>query len=101
MTTKQTYRIEATTNSFIAKGDPIFNGRTMIVLKNRLTLKEAQRSLLELYNEKKETSYSNWGLAVIHSHLAACTHSDGTRQFEDDSRFYKILPNLDDYEESM
>ena len=92
MTTKQTYRIEATTNSFIAKGDPIFNGRTMFVLKNRLTLKEAQRSLLELYNEKKETS---------HSHLAACTHSDGTRQFEDDSRFYKILPNLDDYEESM
>ncbi len=92
-----TYSIIAETNSFIAQRDSMFNGHTEVVLKSNLSLKEAYRELLDMYNNCFEDSRSyarNWGLAVIQSarHIdgASNTHADGTRSFTYDSRMFRI-----------
>lgn len=62
-----------------------------------LSLKEAHKKLLDLYNEKYdcERPYApNWGLAVVQSKPfafgAVPTFQDGTRSFDWDSRSYSI-----------
>ena len=68
-------------------------------LSTGLTLRQAQKELLDLYNEKYEGERPhapNWGLAVIQSQPycfgARPTFSDGTRSFDWDSRSYSIEP---------
>lgn len=89
-----TYRITGTTNAWIAARDGQFNGKTEIVLEHGLTLKDAQRRLLELFNERYDTSYTNWGIAVSATkgrfEGAIPSFTDGTRSFEYDSRTYRI-----------
>lgn len=91
------YNIVAETNQYMANRLSEFNGKCRVVKAENLTLKEAQKELLRMYNEmyEDERPYAyNWGLAVIHSHRhvdgAFPTHSDGTRTFEYDSRRYSI-----------
>lgn len=91
------FRIVAQTNAYIAQRDSMFNGHTEVVLKSNLSLKEAYRELLDMYNNCFEDSRSyaqNWGLAVIQSagHIdgANSTHADGTRSFTYDSRKFFI-----------
>jgi hypothetical protein len=88
------YKIIGRTNSWIANRNAEFNGNTQITLEKSLTLKEAQEYLLNLFNDKFETNYSNWGLCVIHTQKkidsANTTRADGTRSFEWDSRYYSI-----------
>lgn len=92
-----TYKITANTNAYIANRDAAFNGRTEITLDSGLTIKEAKKVLLDLYNQKYsfERPYAqNWGLAVIQSRKSAFgaspTFRDGTRSFDFDGRTYKI-----------
>lgn len=84
------YRIIGKTNSYIARRDSLFNGREYVFLADQLTLKEAQKKLLDMYNEDNNTSFTNWGLAVNHNKGAYATRQDGTRCYEYDSRIYEI-----------
>lgn len=88
------YKIIATTNSYIAQRDPMFHGKTEVVLEENLTLKEAQKYLLDLFNRKHDIYAPNWGIAVrLTRHLgdaALPTFPDGTRSFSWDSRSFRI-----------
>lgn len=85
-----TYRIIGRTNGWIANRDVNFRGKTTIVIKENLTLREAQKELLSMYNYDYDTCWSNWGLAVIHSNGNAWSGPDGIRRYEYDSRVYAI-----------
>lgn len=88
------YIITGNTNAWIAQRDSTFNGKPRIIIEEGLTLREAQKKLLEMFNEDYEDRgwYAvNWGITVnISSRLAAPTFNDGTRQYEYDSRVYRI-----------
>ena len=88
------YRIIGETNGWIAARDSQFKGKTEIVIDDNLTLKEAQRKLLSMFNECYELGCSNWGAAVIATKsrvfCAYKTHDDGTRCFDYDGRTFSI-----------
>lgn len=93
----KTYSIIGKTNAYIAQFDPKFGKSTRVVLESGLTLKEAHKKLLDMYNRMFECERpyaANWGLAVIQSApclFGACkTFQDGTRTFDYDSRTYTI-----------
>lgn len=93
MKTKETYRIVEETNGWIARRDIRLNGKCKIVLAEGLDLREAQKKLLDKFNEEYETAFINWGLAcgyLRHRIESAFTKSDGTRCFSLDSRYFKI-----------
>lgn len=99
----KTYSIIAETNPYIAQRDARFNGRTRVVLESGLTLKEAYKELLDMYNRMFECERpyaANWGLAVIQSApclFGACkTFQDGTRTFDYDSRTYTIEEEMEE-----
>ena len=91
---EKTFKIIGRTNGWIAARDSQFNGKTEIDVEKNLTLKEAQRKLLSMFNECYELGCSNWGMAVIASKERAegayKTHDDGTRCFDYDSRTFSI-----------
>ena len=98
----KTYKIIGKTNSYIANRDARFNGKTEILVMGNLTLKEAQKELLAMYNGEfgGERAYApNWGIAVIQSKnsaFGAGSHPDGTRFFEYDSRVFSIEEQYED-----
>lgn len=87
------YRIIGKTNSWIAQRDTTFDGRCEITIADQLDLKEAQKRLLDMYNEDNSdfTTAPNWGIAVRQNRGAQPTFPDGTRCYEYDSRFYEIV----------
>ncbi|MCL2597277.1 MAG: hypothetical protein FWD66_06415 [Paludibacter sp.] len=95
----KTYRIKLEfTNPYI--GSKKGGNKT---LETGLTLKVAQKKLLEMYNNQysSERNYAkNWGLAVIQSSPylfgANKTFSDRTRSYEWDSRRYFIEEEIDE-----
>lgn len=89
-TENPTYSIVARTNGYIASRDIHFNGKTTVTIAAGLTLKEAQRRLLEMFNDDYNKNYSNWGLARINEPYNTTSHKDGTRSYEYDSRYYSI-----------
>lgn len=95
------YAIIAKTNSYIAQRDSRFNGRTMYVVSSHLSLRDAQRQLLSMYNDEfceQRSAAPNWGIAVCQSarHCdGARSHLDGSRFFEFDSRIFSIVPMCD------
>lgn len=91
------YNIVAETNQYLANRLGEFNGKCRVVKAGNLTLKIAQKELLDLYNvlyDGERPFARNWGLAVIQSHRyvdgAFPTYSDGTRSFSYDGRRYSI-----------
>ena len=91
---EQKFKIVGRTNGWIAERDSLFKGKTKIVIADNLTLKEAQRKLLSMFNDCYELGCSNWGMAVIARRYraeGACkSHEDGTRSFDYDSRTFSI-----------
>lgn len=71
------YRIYGSTNTYIANTDPRFSGSTKIVIAEDLTLDEAKKQLLEIY-ENMNLNEDEWPL-----------YDDNTR-FEYDSRYFGI-----------
>ena len=67
-------------------------------LRTGLTLKEAQKELLNMFNEQFETYAPNWGAAVLMTknnvHQAYPTRDDGTRLFEWDARQFIIEEDI-------
>lgn len=91
----KTYRIIGRTNSWIAQRDATFKGRTTIEIETGLTLREAQKFLLDMYNKDYEDNRpycQNWGLAVIQSNRygVGAYNTCGSRCYEYDSRVYSI-----------
>ena len=88
------YRIIGRTNGYIANRDIHFNGKTMIVIDQNLSLREAQEKLLDMYNEMYDSEIGmprkNWGLVRCNDPYRTSTYKDGTRSFEYDSRYYSI-----------
>ena len=91
---EQKFKIVGRTNGWIAERDTQFKGKTEITITGNLTLKEAQRKLLSMFNDLYELGCSNWGMAVIATKKRAEgayeTHEDGTRSFDYDSRTFSI-----------
>ena len=52
-------------------------------------LKEAQKRLLDFYNEDYPCE-TNWGMAICHNPYNTWSHKDGTRGYEYDGRYYRI-----------
>lgn len=92
----KTYKITGKTNPWIAARSNLFNGKTEITITKGLTLKEAQRKLLEFFNEDYRTYYSNWGLVRCNHPHDSCSYHDGTRSYEYDSRHYFIEEDEND-----
>jgi hypothetical protein len=94
MKEEKKYQITGTTNGWIAQRDLKFNGKTRIIIEKELTLKEAYKKLLDMFNsdyEDKGWYAKNWGIAVnISKQKASPTCSDGTRMYEYDGRYYQI-----------
>lgn len=91
----KTYKITGHTNSWIAQRDATFKGKTEIVIEEGLSLREAQKTLLAMYNkdyEDERTYCNNWGLAVIQSNRygVGAYNTCGSRCYEYDSRVYTI-----------
>lgn len=95
-----TYKIIGRTNGWIAQRDMLFRGKTTITICEGLTLREAQRKLLEFFNEDYDQKigmpYQNWGLVRCNHPYVTSTHKDGTRSYEYDSRYYSIEPEEED-----
>lgn len=93
---EKTYKIMAHTESYLANRDSMFGGKCDVVLESGMTLKEAQKSLLDLFNRMYDGEYyaANWGMAVIltknRAFSATRTYGDGTRSFEYDGRRFFI-----------
>ena len=85
-----TYKIVGVTNSYIAQRDIEFNGRTSIVIDEGLSLREAQKKMLKMFNEDYDTYFPNWGLVRAHFPFNSSTFYDGTRSYGFDSRYYGI-----------
>lgn len=85
-----TYKIIGHTNPYIAQRDIRFNGNTTIKIESGLTLKEAQKKLLQFFNEDYGTYFSIWGLVRCNHPYVTTSHKDGTRSYEYDSRQYSI-----------
>lgn len=91
----KTYKITGYTNGYIAQRDANFKGRTTIVIEEGLSLRDAQKELLSMYNKdyEDERSYcANWGLAIIQSNRygVGAYNTCGSRCYEYDSRVYSI-----------
>lgn len=93
---EKTYKIMAHTESYLAHRDPMFKGKCDVTLESGMTLKEAYKRLLELFNTMYRDEYyaANWGMAVIltknRAFSASPTFRDGTRSFEYDGRRFHI-----------
>jgi len=87
---EKNYKIVGRTNGWIANRDIHFNGKTEITIESNLTLREAQKKLLKLFNKDYDTNYQNWGLVRCKYDDETTSRPDGTRSYEYDSRYYSI-----------
>lgn len=91
-------KIIGKTNGFIAARDINFNGKTEITIASGLSLAEARKQLLGMFNElyEDEDGYEyaeTWEEADEHDPKLAVRLSpnDGMVSFEYDSRHYEIV----------
>lgn len=99
------YRIVGRTDGYHARTSPELGNRCEAVLEDGLSLGDARRILLDMYNRKYEDErpYApNWGMAVLNGRRRVCgataTFSDGTRMFSYDVYSYSIEECPDDGE---
>lgn len=92
----KTYSIICSTDDYHASRNAKFarNENTYVVASN-LTLKEAQKQLLEMFSEDAGRLVDNWGLAVANHYRdgleAYKSHKDGIRAYEFDVYTYSIV----------
>lgn len=91
------YTITKSANAWIAQRDSILRGQTQKTIAAFPTLRDAQKRLLDFYNEDYPAE-TNWGMAVCHNPYYAWSQSNGLRGYEYDSRYYRIeeidIPNM-------
>lgn len=90
------FAVICTTDRYHAARYAGFNRDGVRIHETGLTLKEAQKVLLDFYCEQAGDYFANWGLAVNdhrHEGLEACkTYNDGTRSFTYGVFKYSIVP---------
>lgn len=64
--------------------------RVCVTWSRGLTLREAQKQLLSMFNVDKETSFKNWGHCRRAYPDETKSFFDGTRSYEEDSVYYRI-----------
>ena len=68
--------------------------RSKQIISEGIELRDAQKELLQLFNNKFDTCYKNWGIAVAATkgtcEGARPTFSDGTRSFSQDVYTWRI-----------
>lgn len=85
-----TYRIVSTTALYHARR---YRRKCIEVEAEGMTLREAQKELLRMFNYDFDAYYSNWGhvvLATRRKHDSAYSHSDGIRGYNNDTTIYEI-----------
>lgn len=66
------------------------SGRPCVTWSRGLTLREAQKQLLSMFNVDKETQFNNWGHCRRAFPYVTYTYHDGTRSYEEDGVYYRI-----------
>lgn len=98
------YNIIEKRDWYTANRDAAFKGKCERIIRTNLSLKDAQKELLNLFNYYFQNEYfaTNWGMAVIMTRKrvfsASPTYPDDTRSFEyDGKKFYieKELPHTE------
>lgn len=88
-----TYRIIGKTNPWIAQRDPLFNGKTEIIIERGLDLSEAKTLLRAYFCKDYDTYFANWA-NIMSSNLGkeyAYHYKQGdTYTYEYDSRYFSI-----------
>lgn len=92
----KTYSIICSTDYYHASRDSRFaRNENIYVVASNLTIKEAQKQLLEMFSEDAGRLVDNWGLAVSNHYRdgleAYKSHNDGTRAYEFDIYTYSII----------
>ena len=85
-----TYRIISKTDHYHAQR---YGRKCVEIEAEGMTLREAQKELLRMFNYDFDTYYANWGHAVLTSRRkfdGAYSHSDGTRGYTNDIWKYEI-----------
>lgn len=65
-------------------------GRKWLTIAEGLTLRDAQKKLLELFNGSFATYYTNWGRARKRKPEHTMSYKDGTRSYEHNGSQYFI-----------
>lgn len=88
----RTYCIIGRTNGWIAQRDIAFNGKSEVIFKKGLSLKEARKILLDWFNDDYDLGCRNLGSAMNSKagQDYLCRYSDGTYSYQWDSRYYVI-----------
>lgn len=86
----KTYKVMGNTNPWIAARDITFNGKTEVVFERGISLREAQKKLLEFFNSDYGTYFQNWGLVRCNYPYESSSFNDGIRSYSYDSRIYYI-----------
>lgn len=85
-----TYRIISKTDLYHARR---YGRKCIEVEAEGLTLREAQKELLHMFNYDFDTYFSNWGHAILFTRLkcdSAYSLSDGIRGYHNDIWKYEI-----------
>lgn len=98
------YAIICSTNPYQASRNPHFRRHhTSYVVDTFESLKDAQREMLNLFNNHFETSYSNWGLAVANTRKSGVFYAfslkRGLRGFDYDGYMFEIVENYEEDED--
>lgn len=90
------YQIICSTDPYTASRNSKFEShKTSYIVKTFVTLKEAQRELLSIFNSVTDVYLPNWGLVICHysgykNGISATSHRNGLRSFEYDAYKYTI-----------
>lgn len=84
---ERTYRIVS---------EHVYDDTERVVFASGLSLRDAQRKLLEFFNRNYGTSYSNWGLARINEPTMTSSSADGTRSYRFMNKEQRIEEEVDD-----
>lgn len=87
----KTYVITARTNFYTANRDSLFNENKEVLIGCRMSLEAAQLKLIELFNQKNNTGFLDWGQIKRYDPNSTMSYKDGTRLFEYDGRTYEIF----------
>lgn len=84
------YKIIRKTYSRIASRDAQFNGKTEITISKGLTLQEAQKQLLQLFNRDYKKDFKQWSQVKYYDPYKTTRPLNGRRSYVFDSRYTSI-----------
>ena len=94
----KTYKITKQADKLIASRDASFNGNTKVTINHGLSIEEARKKLLEMYNNDWGTDFKDWSpepnpespFAYGQNPYGSVKNEDGTVSYTYNSRTYSI-----------